>query len=234
MKRSPEIMSQSHYWFSTDTDYEAVIDWLQSEGAEPIGGSFRASGPKEIIVAFPNVGPIEYWPDEIHLADFPESSPRWRSAVLALNWQRENLGCGRLIDSDFSAVAQLCPPYRKTEGHWVGGELHFPTSKLKERYPELHSLCGRFERWLRKRPLVYDNTKRELFSPFEWSLCTSGIVKKVYAFPEAHRLLQEGACMCDWSATDFLYSKFLRTLELQGRRGEPAGAGNGDKSPRLT
>ena len=116
--------------------------------------------------------------------------------------------------------------HAKSKWGYLTGELHFTGSKLKERFPELNSLCGRFERWLRKNELVYDNTKRELFSPFEWSLCTSGILKKVYAFPEALHLFQKGACMCDWSVNDFVYAKFLRALELQGRKCEQAGSAN--------
>jgi len=216
-------MSQSHYWFSVASDYQMVINWLVNEGAVASGGSFRAHEQKEIVLLFPAVGAITYWPDSIRPSEYPESSPRWRDAVIAMEWQKRNPG-KRLVDPDFSAVAQLRPPYQKPEGIWVGGELFFPGSKLKERFPALYSLCGRFERWLRKNPLVYDNTRRELFSPFQWSLCTSGTVKKVFAFPEAHRLLESGACMCDWGVTDFVYSKFLRALELQGRSGELGGA----------
>ncbi len=220
-------MSQSHHWFSTEADYQLVISWLVSEGAVPAGGSFRAREQKEIVLTFPEAGDITFWPDSIDLSKYPESSPRWRAAVIALEWQKRNPG-RKLVDADFSAAAKLCPPYLKPQGIWVGGELHFPGSKLKERFPTLSALCGKFERWLRKQPLVYDNTKRELFSPFQWSLCTSGILKKIFAFPEAHHLLERGACMCEWSATDFVYSKFVRALQLQGRNGEPAAGGNAE------
>jgi hypothetical protein len=209
-------MSQSHYWFSTDNDYRLIVEWLDAEGAEPDGGSFAATQQKEIVLTFPSIGSIVHWPEEIRLSEYPESSQRWRDAVIARDWMQRNTG-RKLVDVDQSAVAKLCPPYQKTEGLWVGGELHFPGSKLKDRFPKLHALCGRFERWLRKQPLVYDNTKKDRFSPFEESLCTSGILKKIFAFPEAHGLLRAGSCMCEWSASDFVYAKFLRRLELQGK-----------------
>src|SRR6185436_20226841 len=121
-------MSQSHYWFSSESDYRLVTEWLVAEGAQPAGGSFHATELKEIVVTFPSLGEVVYWPEDIRLSAFPESSPRWRDAAIALIWMRENPG-RKLVDADLSAVAKLCPPYQKPEGLWVGGELHFPGSK---------------------------------------------------------------------------------------------------------
>ena len=143
--------------------------------------------------------------------------------MLARNLQQNRRG-GPIIDPDKSATATLCCPFRRSGRFWTTSELHFTPSNLKETFPDLNRVCNRFHRWLQKSELVYDNTRRELLSPFEYNL--SGMnycVRRVYALPEALALLQNGEIMIDWNMNDSTYEALLKTLRLRGIEVEPAG-----------
>ena len=75
---------------------------------------------------------------------------------------------------------------------WTKGSITFGGPKLKTNFPKLFSICNSFGRWLSKQELVFDNTKKDLFSPYDYNLCLSGIVQKIYAFPESLKLLEAG------------------------------------------
>jgi hypothetical protein len=227
-------MSQSHYWFATDADFKVITRWLADAGAEPAEGTFdalptRADG--RVLLRFPAIGGITFWPEVIDLSAYPAGSQRWKRALLAWEWMKDHPG-RRMINSEFSAVATLCPPYKREGRFWTSGELHFKGSHLKDRFPQLNSLCSKFGRWLAKQQLVYDNTKKERYNPFEYNLCMCGYVKRIFAFPEAYRILAGGGVMVDWSANDFVYDKFKRSLELRGVVIEPnSEPGAGSRSP---
>ena len=212
-------MAQSHTWFATETDTKQILSFLHDSGAVGYGaelpeGVCLANG-REYILHFPKIGPIEFWPDEIRLADYPESSARWRQAVITTARQRERPGV-RQLDSDRSALAGFRLPEFRDERHWVSGCVWFPGSRLRDTFPELARVCGNFGRWIRRFPTVFDNTKVQDPSRFAYQLCMSGILQRVVALPEAYALLERGAFMVDHMASRKTYADFVRRLQLSG------------------
>ena len=146
--------------------------------------------------------------------EFAESSPRWKRAVLAkIDQEREHRP---QIDADRSAVAGLVLPEYRDGRYWVAGEVWFPTSRLRETFPDLNRICQRFERFLRKHPTVFDNSKGEDSCSFGYQLCTCGIIHRIVALPEAFALLQSGAFMIDRLVSPKQYAEFRRRLQLSG------------------
>lgn len=212
-------MAQTHTWFATSNDAKLIVSWLRDVGAIVPGAELpkddHPPDGREFILHLPAIGPVEYWPDDIRLSDYPESSARWRQAVLTKVRQQEHQGV-RQIDTDRSAVAGLRLPELRDVQHWVSGCVWFPGSRLRETFPELARICQRFERWVRRFPTVFDNTKGEDKAGFGYYLCMSGLVRRVVALPEAHGLLERGSFMVDHMTSPKCYGEFRRRLELSG------------------
>lgn len=210
-------MAQTHTWFATAEDLKLVLDWLREAQAEILGispfPSELAADGRELILHFPSIGPLEFWPEEINLSDYPENSARWRQAVLLRGREQSHQ---RQVDADRSAAAGLRLPELRDEKFWVSGCLWFPGSNLRQTFPDLAPLCGRFERWVRKFPTVFDSTKGEDKGPFSYQLCMGGIMQRVVALPAAELLLQQGTFMVDHMTSPRCYSDFKRRLELTG------------------
>ena len=197
-------MATSHTWFATKNDAEQVIAWLREAGAsqasgDPLEGHWEPDG-REVALHFPSIGPLIYWPSTIELSEFDENSPRWRRAVLTQLEQEQSPETPQ-VDVDKSAVAGLRLPQWRDDRYWVAGHVWFPTSRLKSVFPELGRINGRFERFLRKQQLVFDNRKGGDNCGFPRQVCDSGVLQAIYAFPEAFELLQQGACMVDYLAS---------------------------------
>jgi hypothetical protein len=212
-------MSKSHTWFATKYDAETIIAWLRAAGArqlsgEPLDGEWEPDG-RGFAVHFPSIGPVEYWPTEICPPECGDNSPRAKRTILAMISQSENRGRPE-IDVDRSAVAGLQLPEFRDGRYWVVGHVWFPTSKLKEVFPELDRVRGRFERFLKTHPTVFDNTKGEDKSGFGYQICPRGVVHRIFALPEAYGLLQAGAFMVDYLTYPKTYSDFRRRLQLSG------------------
>ena len=217
-------MSRSHTWFATKNDADTILTWLRDAGArrlsgEPLEGEWEPDG-REFAIHFPSIGPVEFWPTEICSPTCGDSSPRAKRAILAMICQRENPGRPE-IDVDRSAVAGLKLPEFRDRRYWVAGQVWFPTSRLKEAFPELNRICGRFERFLKKHPTVFDNTKGEDTSGYGYQLCTMGIVHRIFALPEAYALLEQGAFMVDNLTSPKTYADFRRRLQLSGHETLP-------------
>jgi hypothetical protein len=212
-------MSKSHTWFGTKNDAELIVAWLRDAGArqlngESLEGEWVADG-RELAIHFPSIGPVEFWPEEIPLPECGDNSPRAKLAILARIRQRENPG-RPWIDVDRSAIAGLKLPEFRDGRYWVAGHVWFPTSRLKDVFPELNRVCGRFERFLKAHPTVFDNTKGENKSAFDYQICSSGVVHRIFALPEAFALLNKGEFMVDYMASPKTYLEFRRRLQLSG------------------
>jgi hypothetical protein len=214
-------MAQTHTWFGTPADVRLIVSWLREAGAVGYGtdlpeGDCPADG-REIILGFSSIGPIEFWPGGVCAADYPEGSLRWRQAVLtSIQQQQQQQPEVRLLDADRSAVAGLRFPELREGQHWVSGCVWFPGSRLRENFPELASVCRRFERWLHRWPTVFKNPQGSDTLTFAYQLCVSGEVQQIIALPEAHALLQRGAFMVDHKTTPGTYAEFRRKLQLAG------------------
>ena len=158
---------------------------------------------------------MNYWPEEIRLADYSENSTRWRHAVLAMI-DREAEPSKGMIDSDRSAVAGLQLPELRDGRYWVAGKVWFPTSRLQKVFPELWRISQRFERFLRKHPIVLDNTKGRDVGGFGQQICSEGVIHKIVALPEAYDLLKAGAFMVENLVSPTAYDDFRRRLQRLG------------------
>jgi hypothetical protein len=211
-------MAQTHTWFATADDLKLILAWLREAQAEIVGvSSFPTELPadgRELVLHFPSIGPLEFWPDKIDPREYPENSRRWRQAVLLRDREQPHR---RQVDADRSAAAGLLLPELRDGRFWVSGCLWFPGSKLRQTFPDLLRLCSRFERWIRKFPTVFDNTKGEDRGPYSGQLCMGGIIQRVIALPAAATLLQQGAFMVEYMTSPRCYSDFKRHLELTGR-----------------
>lgn len=206
-------MSKTHDWFATGDDLKLIGEWLKSAGAvvaatglSPV--NMVADG-SEVVLHFPNVGPIELWPDDIELADYPVNSNRWRRALIAREQNKP------MVDADRSAAAGLLLPEFRDDLFWISGSLWFPGANLKTSFPELNNICSRFERWIKRFPIIFDNRKTEVFSPYSRQLLIGGIIHKVVALPAAEQLLKDGAWMVDHNQSPFQYRGFKLKWEMR-------------------
>jgi hypothetical protein len=212
-------VARNHSWFGTKNDADVIVKWLRDAGATRIGGGALeydgVTDGREFPIHFPSVGPIEFWPTRIGFPECGDNSPGAKRAILASIRRQEHPGRPE-IDVDRSAVAGLKLPELRDGRYWVAGETWFPTARLKETFPELNRICQKLERFLQKYPTVFDNRKGEDRSGFAYQLCTSGVVQKVTAMPEAFELLRRGAFMVVPGTSDNLYREFRRRLQLRG------------------
>jgi hypothetical protein len=216
-------MGRSHTWFGTKSDAELIVAWLRDAGArqldgDPLEGEWVADG-RELALHFPSIGPVEFWPDKISTPKIGDNSPRAKREILAMIRQRENPGQPQ-IDVDRSAVAGLKLPQFRDDRYWVAGHVWFPTSRLKDVFPALNRVCGRFERFLKTHPIVFDNTKGENKSAFDYQICSSGVIQKIFSLPEAYALLNQRRFMVDYLASPKTYSEFRRRLQLSGHEND--------------
>jgi hypothetical protein len=217
-------VSKSHTWFATKNDAELVIAWLNDAGACQISGEtldaeWKPDG-REIVLHFPTIGPVEFWPAKIETPKDGDNSPRAKRAILAKIRQRENPGRPE-IDADRSAVGGLKLPEFRDNLYWVAGHVWFATARLNDVFPELGRVCQRFERFLKKHHIVFDNTKGEDKCGFGYQICQAGFVHRIFALPEAFELLQQGAFMVDYLTSPKTYSEFRRRLQLSGHEAWP-------------
>jgi hypothetical protein len=213
------FIGRSHTWFGTKHDAETIVAWLRDAGAqqldgEPLEGEWLPDG-REFPVHFPSIGPVEFWPTKVRPPDLGDNSPRAKRTILAISRQREHPERPQ-IDVDHSAVAGLKLPELRDGRYWVAGHVWFPTSRLAETFPALNRVCGQFERFLKKHPIVFDNTKGVDKSGFGYQICESGIIHRVFALPEAYHLLKQGAFMVDYLTSPRTYADFRRRLQLSG------------------
>jgi hypothetical protein len=199
--RPLKIMAQTHTWFATSDDLPLILNWLCEAGATLADTSvpitdLHADG-SERVLHFSSLGPIEYWPASISLGDYPNNSPQWRDAVLTKLRQEENTQL-RMVNPSKTPAAGLILPVLRDGNYWVSGCLWFPTSNLKTTFPELLKICQRFERWIRKFPVVFDNRKGENTTKYNGQIGHGGIVQCINALPNAMKLLDEGANMIDY------------------------------------
>jgi hypothetical protein len=211
-------MGKNLTFLAANSDIKDVTEWFAPYAPSVFNGGLEELPYLErrtLILHFRSIGPLNYWPDNISLKDYPENSSEWRQAVLLLAGRREG-NTRRDIHANTSACVGYDPPYKTLEGLWVSGTIWFPQENLKARFPELAKMNGRLERFLAKQELVFDNTKRERFEAFPQLFCEAGIVQRIYAFPEALALLRNGSPMVDRMVSPKCYKEFLRRLELQG------------------
>lgn len=193
-------MATSHTFLATNEDLPLILDWLKAAGAVSVAGieinDFGATGHK-IALYFPEIGNLHFLENPISLSEFSENSAEWRRAFLTNLEQDKDLE-RNWVDSNRTPSAGLKLPDLLEDRYWVSGALWFPTSNLRKTFPELGKLCGRFERWIRKFPCVFDNRKNPIKNLFPNQIAQADIVKCITALPDAYRLLNDGHKMLDY------------------------------------
>lgn len=209
-------MANSHTFFATDDDLSEIIDWLLDAGAAPVYDKLdltdlRATG-HEIVLYFPAIGQVEYFANPVNLNEYPENSSHWLQALL--NWikQKEN-PVRRMVDPGKTPAAGLRLPIMRDDRYWVSGEIWFPTINLRQTFPELGRICGRFERWIRKFPCVFDNRKSNYDGPFRNQIAQADIVQCINALPSAFKLLEDGHHMVDHMVSSKSYEYWKNQWE---------------------
>jgi hypothetical protein len=210
-------MGKTLTFLATRADLPMITGWLEQYSPVVINGRFDELPYREgrtLIIHFPSIGPLNYWPDEIRITDYKENSSEWRQAILLLRRREEERK--REIHANTSAVAGFDPPYQMDEGPWVTGDIWFPQENLSQRFPKLVAINRKLERFIAKQELVFDNTKTERFEAFPQLFCGAGVQHRVYAFPDALHLMHSGQPMVDSYVSPTCRTEFLRRLQLQG------------------
>lgn len=194
-------MATAHTFLATDKDLPLILDWLKDAGAVPVADGlnvtdFGATGHR-IALYFPEIGNLYLWENRISLSEFPENSAEWLDAFLTKMKQDEEPE-RPWVDPNRTPSAGLKLPELRDDRYWVSGELWFPTINLGKKFPELAKICGRFERWIRKFPCVFDNRKHPDKYLFPNQIAQADIVKCINALPHAFELLEGGHKMFDY------------------------------------
>ena len=194
-------MATAHTFLATDDDLPLILDWLKEAGAVPVIGKadvtdFGATG-HEIVLYFPAIGDLYFWENPIDVNRFAENSSGWLNALLT-KFKQEEKPERKMVDSNRTPTAGLRLPVLRDNRYWGSGEVWFPTINLRKTFPELGKICGRFERWIRKFPCVFDNRLGTVRSSFPDQIAQASIIKCINALPHAHKLLEEGNYMFDY------------------------------------
>ena len=182
-----------------------MLNWLKDAGAVPVAEGldvtdFGATG-HEIALYFPGTGKLEFYPSRIDITQYPENSATWLNALLNRIRQDETPD-QKIVDSNKTPTAGLKLPELWEDRFWVTGELWFPTINLRKTFPELAKICGRFERWIRKFPCVFDNRKSMTECRFPNQIAQADIVKCINALPHAFSLLEDGHHVFDYMVSE--------------------------------
>jgi hypothetical protein len=204
-------MATAHTFLATDEDLPLILDWLKNAGAVPVANGldvtdFGATGHK-IALYFPAIGSLHFWKNPIAVDEFPENSAEWLNALLTKIKQEEEPERKR-VDPNKTPSAGLHLPELREDRYWVSGELWFPTINLRKKFPDLGKICGRFERWIRKYPCVFDNRKGKFDGPFVDQIAQASIVKCINALPSAFELLRNGHHMLDYMVNDKSFERW--------------------------
>ena len=100
---------------------------------------------------------------------------------------------------------------------WSVGEIHFLSTPLKQKFPELHKLGSALNKWLRKFPCVYSN-KPGIEN--EWNYYLEGSIRNydppIYAFPSGLSALKKEQYFISASESEFVIEKLCNLLKLRG------------------
>jgi hypothetical protein len=203
----------SHEFLALDDDWASVVAWLTDHGAVAAG---RHPQQGTLIFHFPQLGPLSVWPEHSLAKNYPESSIEWKAAILATAARERDPEVPH-INQLTSPVAGAVPPVHDEGGFWRSAKVWFPTPRLRETFPDLARINGQLERWVRKNPLVFDNTACEHHNPYGEQLGGfAGIIRKVHALPTAAARLSSGGTFVAYGTSDKVLSEFLRHRELAG------------------
>jgi hypothetical protein len=146
----------------------------------------------------------------------PEEVPTERGIVLYFR------ACGSLsyaadgtISAEESPVATLFLPRVERGVLWTVGELHFRTTRLRERFPDLAKIQVSFSKWIKSHTCVCTDKSKE--NEFDYFL--EGSVRNyppVYAFPSGLDALRAGRYFVGESDNAQVLANLCSVLRLRG------------------
>lgn len=100
---------------------------------------------------------------------------------------------------------------------WSVGEIHFLSTPLKQKFPELHKLSTALNKWLGKFTCVYSNKPGTVN---EWNYYLEGSTRNydppIYAFPSGLIALKNEQYFISDSESEFVVEKLCKLLKLRG------------------
>jgi hypothetical protein len=206
-------MSTSHEFLALPEDFAVVDEFLRTRGADLLA---RDPERSSLIYHFSALGPVTFW--KAGAVTEASTQSQWKAAMMAELRQRESPEIPQINQFE-SPVAGATPPTERVPGVWNSSSVWFATPRLRETFPALAKINSDFQRWLRRHPLVFDNTGRETFNadPFHLAGFT-GLVIKVFALPLAAERLSAGGYFVHQITSATTFSDFLRQAELRGER----------------
>ncbi len=121
------------------------------------------------------------------------------------------------IDARNSPIVTIFIPKVIRGALWSVGEIHFLSTPLKQKFPELHKLSSALNKWLGRFTCVYSNKPGAVN---EWNYYFEGSTKNydppIYSFPSGlHALMKEQYFISD-SESEFVVEKLCKSLKLRG------------------
>lgn len=121
------------------------------------------------------------------------------------------------IDAGASPVVNVFWPRRQRGALWTAGEVHFLSTPLRARFPQLAAVSRKFGSWLAEHELVFSRRRmpacdRRYF--LEGSL--QNYDSEIFAFPKAAAALHAGQYFVADDDTDAMLDRVCQKLRLRG------------------
>jgi hypothetical protein len=121
------------------------------------------------------------------------------------------------IDPKRSPVVTLYLPRHVRNALWSVGEVHFLSTPLKERFPELYKISNAFAKWLRQFEVVFSNKPGGVSV---WNYYLEGSVKNydppVFGFPSGLHAIKNGQYFVTDDESEAVIDKVCASLRLRG------------------
>jgi hypothetical protein len=126
------------------------------------------------------------------------------------------------VDPRLSPLVTYFPPTLRRQVLWTAGEVHFAATPLRSRFPELHRIAKRFQKWLSGSERVF----RRGAAPGDWDYFLEGSLKSrdsdIFALPDAAQALRAGQYFIAEEDNAEIIRKLCGTLRLRGIECGPA------------
>ena len=121
------------------------------------------------------------------------------------------------IDPKLSPVVTIYLPRTVRGALWSVGEVHFLSTPLKERFPELHKINNAFSKWLRQFEIVFSNKSGGVS---EWNYYLEGSVthydSPVFGLPSGLQAIQNNQYFIADDDNEAVIEKVCSSLRLRG------------------
>jgi hypothetical protein len=115
------------------------------------------------------------------------------------------------------AFATIYLPRTVRGALWSVGEVHFLSTPLKERFPELHKINNAFAKWLRQFEIVFSNKSGGVS---EWNYYLEGSVTHydppVFGLPSGLQAIQNNQYFIADDDNETVIEKVCSSLRLRG------------------